>query len=142
MEAPSFHVEPKENPLMRTTTAVAQIVVRLFGLILIILGLFFWSGHALQLVNTHMLIGVLFVIALWVLSGVAIAARQSAGLIALGFIWGIVVLALGMTQRGLMVGSAHWVIQVLHLLVGLIAMGIGDNLARRIKGATATTAAT
>jgi hypothetical protein len=46
-----------------------------------------------------------------------------------------------MTQRGLMVGSAHWVIQVLHLLVGLIAMGIGDNLARRIKGATAVTAA-
>jgi hypothetical protein len=36
-----------------------------------------------------------------------------------------------------MVGSAHWVIQVLHLLVGLIAMGIGDNLARRIKGTTA-----
>ncbi|HWG34725.1 MAG TPA: hypothetical protein VN650_11180 [Gemmatimonadaceae bacterium] len=122
---------------MRTTTAVAQIVVRLFGLILIILGLFFWSGHALQLVNAHMLIGLLFVIALWVLAGVAIAAHQSGGLIALGFIWGIVVLALGMTQRTLLQGSVHWVIQVLHLLVGLIAMGIGDNLAKRIKGATA-----
>ena len=124
---------------MRTTTLVAQFVVRIFGLLLIILGLLFWSGHALQLVNTHMLIGLLFVVALWVLSGVGMAARQPASLTVLGFIWGLLVLALGMTQRGLMSGSAHWVIQVLHLLVGLIAMGIGDKLARRIKEATAAT---
>lgn len=118
---------------MRTTTMVAQIVVRLFGLILLILGFTFWSGHALQLVNTHMLIGVLFVLALWTLSGVAAAARQSGGMVAFGFIWGVVVLALGMTQTTLMPGSAHWGIRVLHLLVGLAAMGLGENLAKRIK---------
>ena len=118
---------------MRTTTTVAQMIVRLFGLILLILGALFWSGHALQLVNTHMLIGVLFVLALWTLSGIAAAAHQSGGLVALGFVWGIVVLALGMTQQTLMPGSAHWVIRVLHLLVGLAAMGIGENLAKRIK---------
>lgn len=118
---------------MRMTTTVAQMIVRLFGLILLILGALFWSGHALQLVNTHMLIGVLFVLALWTLSGIAAAAHQSGGLVALGFVWGIVVLALGMTQQTLMPGSAHWVIRVLHLLVGLAAMGIGENLAKRIK---------
>ena len=118
---------------MRTTTTVAQMIVRLFGLILLALGITFWSGHALQLVNTHMLIGVLFVLALWTLSGIAAAAHQSGGFVALGFVWGIVVLALGMTQRTLMPGSGHWVIQVLHLLVGLAAMGIGENLAKRIK---------
>lgn len=118
---------------MRTTTTVAQMIVRLFGLILLALGITFWSGHALQLVNTHMLIGVLFVLALWTLAGIAAAAHQSGGFVALGFVWGIVVLALGMTQRTLMPGSGHWVIQVLHLLVGLAAMGIGENLAKRIK---------
>jgi hypothetical protein len=131
----------KENQLMRTTTTVAQMIVRLFGLILLILGALFWSGHALQLVNTHMLIGVLFVLALWTLSGIAAAAHQSSSFVALGFVWGIVVLALGMTQRTLMPGSAHWVIRVLHLLVGLAAMGIGENLAKRIKSSARFVAA-
>ncbi len=124
---------------MRTTTTIAQMVVRLFGLVLIVLGGLFWGGRALELVNTHMLIGVLFVLALWVLSGIAAVTHQSAGLVATGFIWGIIVLALGMMQKSLMPGSAHWVIQVLHLLVGLIAMGIGERLAGGIKRSLATT---
>lgn len=114
-------------------------VVRLFGVILLVLGGLFWSGNALQLVGTHMLIGVLFVLALWTLSGVAAAAHQSGGLVASGFIWGIVVLALGMVQKSLMPGSAHWVIRVLHLLIGLIAMGLGERLAAGIKRSQATT---
>ena len=125
---------------MRTTTTVAQMLLRLFGLILIVLGIIFWTGNALSLVNVHMLIGLLFVLALWLLSGLAAAAHQSAGVVALGFVWGIIVLALGMMQRGLMVGSAHWVIQVLHLLVGLIALGIGERLAMKSRIAFAPTA--
>lgn len=120
---------------MRTTTTVAQMLLRLFGVILIVLGIIFWTGNALSLVNLHMLIGVLFVLALWLLSGLAAAAHRSAGMVVLGFVWGIIVLALGMVQRGLMVGSAHWVIQVLHLLVGLAALGIGERLAMMIKTA-------
>ncbi|MEO7041626.1 MAG: hypothetical protein ABI035_05130 [Gemmatimonadaceae bacterium] len=124
---------------MRTTTTIALMVVRLFGVILLVLGGLFWSGNSLQLVATHMLIGVLFVLALWVLSGIAAATRQSGGLVASGFIWGIVVLALGMVQKSLMPGSAHWVIRVLHLLIGLIAMGLGERLAAGIKRSQATT---
>src|SRR5665213_909575 len=123
---------------MRTTTTIAQMVVRLLGLVLIVLGGLFWGGRALELVNTHMLIGVLFVLALWVLSGIGAAARQSGGLVATGFIWGIIVLALGMMQQSLMPGSAHWVIRVLHLLVGLVAMVIGERLAAGIKRSQAT----
>ena len=124
---------------MRAATTIALMVVRLFGVILIVLGGLFWSGSALQLVGTHMLIGVVFVLALWVLSGVAAATRQSGGLVASGFIWGIVVLALGMMQTSLMPGSAHWVIRVLHLLIGIIAMGLGERLAAGIKRSQATT---
>jgi hypothetical protein len=108
-------------------------LVRVFGLILIVLGILFWTGNAMSLVNVHMLIGVLFVLMLWLLAGLAGAAHQSFGMVALGIVCGIVVLALGMVQRGLMVGSEHWVIRVLHLLVGLAGMGIGEQLATRIK---------
>ena len=40
-----------------------------------------------------------------------------------------------MTQTQLLPGSWHWVIQVLHLLLGLGAMGQGEGLAARIKRA-------
>ncbi len=42
---------------------------------------------------------------------------------------------LGLTQNQLLPGSWHWVIQLVHLLVGLGAMGQGEGLARRIKAA-------
>jgi hypothetical protein len=32
-------------------------------------------------------------------------------------------------------GGWHWTIQVLHLLIGLGAIGMGENLARRIQEA-------
>lgn len=121
---------------MRTTTVVTQMVMRLLGLTLIVLGLLFWSGHALQLVNLHMAVGVLFVLSIWVLAGLAAKMHQSSGFIALAVVWGLIVLALGMAQRGLVPGSLHWMIRVLHLLVGLAAMGIGENLAKRTLAAT------
>ncbi|HEY5086284.1 MAG TPA: hypothetical protein VII66_02905 [Gemmatimonadaceae bacterium] len=120
---------------MLKTTIIAQILMRAFGVILIVLGIIFWTGDALSLVNLHMPIGLLFVITLWLLSGLAAGAHQSMGLIMLGIVCGIVVLALGMTQRGLMVGSAHRVIRVLHLLLGLAGMGIGEQLAKRTRAA-------
>jgi len=117
---------------MTTTTAVARWLVRILGIALIILGVLFWAGHALQLVPLHMLLGLLFVVALWVLAGVAYRARGLAGFASVVVVWGIIVLVFGMMQRALLPGSAHWVIQVLHLLVGLVAMGLGEGLARRV----------
>ena len=90
---------------MRTTTTVAQMLLRLFGVILIVLGIIFWTGNALSLVNLHMLVGVLFVLVLWLLSGLAAAAHRSAGMVVLGFVWGIIVLALGLT---LVLRNSRW----------------------------------
>ena len=63
------------------------------------------------------------------------AARSgvSLGLVALGIAWGLIVVALGMTQNRLLPGDAHWVIKVLHLLVGIGALGIAERLAGSIK---------
>ena len=122
---------------MTTTTAVARWLVRILGIILIILGVLFWTGHALQLVPLHMLLGLLFVLALWLLAGVAFRAGGLGGFASAVVVWGIIVLVFGMGQRTLMPGGAHWVIQVLHLLIGLAAMGVGDRLAGRLTGRAA-----
>ncbi|HEX6965955.1 MAG TPA: hypothetical protein VF166_09160 [Gemmatimonadaceae bacterium] len=116
-------------------TIITQMLVRICGLILIILGILFWTGHARSWIPIHMLLGLIFVIALWVLAGIGARAHVGAGFVALVVIWAIIVLALGMTQTRLLPGPSHWVIQVLHLLVGLAAMGLGESLAGRIKAA-------
>lgn len=135
MRAPPVRDRPEycKFRCMMTTTAVARWLVRILGIILIILGVLFWAGHALQLVPLHMLLGLLFVLALWVLAGVAYRAGGLAGFATAVVVWGVIVLAFGMGQRSLLPGSAHWVIQALHLLIGLAAMGLGDRLAERVR---------
>lgn len=122
---------------MKKSTTVAQMTIRISGVLLIILGILFWTGHARSLVSLHMLLGLILVLALWVLAFVGARAGVGAGFVSLVIAWGIVVLFLGMTQTRLLPGSAHWVIELLHLLVGLAAMGMGDRLAQRIRGALA-----
>jgi hypothetical protein len=95
----------------------------------VILGIGFWTGHWAGLVNAHMAIGALFVITLWVIAGIAAAHGRPGRLVALGFVWGVVVLALGMTQQRILTGDLHWIIRVLHLVVGIAAMPIAERLA-------------
>jgi hypothetical protein len=115
------------------TTTVFQMLVRVCGLVQIVLGLLFWTNNARTLVPVHMLVGSLLVLSLWVLAVLAAVSGVNPGFVALAILWGLITLALGLTQTRLLPGSAHWVIQVLHLLVGLGAIGQGESLARRIK---------
>lgn len=117
---------------MKYIVLVARLLLSLFGITLVVLGLFFWTGHALSLLPVHMDIGVLFVICLWALAAVGFATPKARWLALLVLVWSLIVPALGVTQLRLLPGSDHWVIQATHLLVGLIAMGLGHALARRI----------
>ena len=118
---------------MRTAMTVALMLVRFTGLILIILGVLFWTGNALALVPIHMLLGLVLVLSLWTLAILAGRAGASWGLVALALVWGAIVLILGLFQTQLLPGPRHWVIQVLHLLVGLGAIGQAEGLAARVK---------
>ena len=120
---------------MKTAVTTAQMLVRLTGLILIVLGLAFWTGHALGLIPAHKQIGYLFVLALWAEAAFAARAAGAPGFVALVFLWGLVVAFLGMTQDRLLVGNAHWIIKLLHLLVGMAALGLAESLAARAKEA-------
>lgn len=118
---------------MKTTATVLQILVRIIGPILIILGVLFWTGNATTLIPLHMLLGITLVLLLWSLAILGAVAGVNLGLVALALVWGLIVPILGLTQFRLLPGSMHWTIQALHLLVGLGAIGLADNLARLIK---------
>lgn len=118
---------------MKTAATVIQWLVRVLGLVMVTLGLLFWTGNALTLIPVHMLVGLVLVLSLWALALLAALSRVSPGLVALAVLWGFLVPTLGMTQDSLLPGGAHWVVQVVHLLVGLAAIGQAEGLATRIR---------
>jgi hypothetical protein len=117
-----------------------QWVIRITGIILIVLGILFWTGRAYGLVNTHMAIGLLLVLALWAQAILAALARTRTGLVITAFVWGLVVVILGMTQQRLLIGEWHWIIRVLHLLIGMGAIRLGEVLVQAIAAGTSTDA--
>jgi len=117
---------------VRTATTIVRTLIRLTGLVQIVLGVLFWTGNARGLIPLHMLVGFVLVLSLWVMAALAARAGVQPGLVALAAVWGLVVPVLGLAQDRLLPGSAHWLIQVLHLLVGLGAIGQGEALAARI----------
>ncbi|MFN8515077.1 MAG: hypothetical protein U0841_21320 [Chloroflexia bacterium] len=118
---------------MKTTATILQQMVRLAGALQIALGLLFWAGYALDFIGIHMLLGLLLVLLLWVLAGMAAWARVSPALAALAIAWGLGTPILGMSQAQLLPGAAHWVIQLVHFLVGLVALSLAETLARRLR---------
>jgi hypothetical protein len=117
---------------MRTAITTLQMLIRVTGLLEIVLGLAFWTGNLRNLIPLHMLIGLVFVLALWVLAVLAVRSGVNRGFVALVLVWGLIVLILGVTQTQLLPGAAHWVIEVLHLLVGLAAIGLAGALGARL----------
>ena len=118
---------------MRRATTAAQMLVRATFVVQLVLGVLFWTGRALDWVPLHQTIGFLLVFGLWTLAVLAARAGVRPPLVALAAVWGLVVPVLGLTQTELLVGSAHWLIEVLHLLVGVAAVGMAEGLAARIK---------
>lgn len=127
---------------MRTPMKVVRSFVRPIGVALLALGLLFWANLARALVPVHMLLGLLLVLLLWVQAVLARRAGVGRGLVALAATWGLVVPTLGLTQARQLPGDAHWVIQLLHLLVGLVALGLVERLATQAQHLSGSEAAT
>jgi hypothetical protein len=124
---------------MQKAAAILRALLSLFGITLIVLGALFWANRALTLIPLHMLLGVLFVICMWGLVALGFYARLRPSLPLIVLIWSLIVPALGMEQVRLLAGPHRLLIQSLHLLVGLIAIGLGHGLARQISGARRAT---
>ena len=125
---------------MKTAVTAVQTLIRVAGVVQILLGLAFWTGNALGLVDLHQLLGILLVLALWTQAALAHRAGVPAGMVAGAAVLGLLVVIVGLTQQNLLPGSAHWVIQVIHLLLGLGLLGLADNLATRAKARLAPVA--
>ena len=111
--------------------------MRVAMLLQLIVGIALWTGHLYSLVDLHRTIGVLFVVSLWIIAIIALVQRRSPGLAAFGILWGLVVAALGFMQQGMLIGDLHWIIRVLHLVIGVASMPIAEKLVAGMSTATA-----
>lgn len=119
---------------------IAQMVLRVAVLLALILGIFFWVNPALPQANPgikgiHMLLGIIVVLALWTI-GLAQGFRKggSFGLAIGTFVIGLLVAVVGLWQESWKdAGANEQLINVIHLLLGLIAIGFGEMVAGRVK---------
>jgi hypothetical protein len=108
---------------------VVQMLVRATGFLQLALGLVFWTGNLLVAVPFHLFSGMLFVVLLLVQAGLAAWSGAPWPLILLTAVWALFVPVFGVTQGAILPGDFHWIVRVAHLLVGLVAMGLGERLA-------------
>jgi len=109
--------------------SVAGWTIRITGLALVVLGLLLWADAASSLRSIHILLGLVLVVALAAAAVLALRAGAKPILPAIAIAWAFLTAALGMVQAQLLVGDAHVVVQVIHLLVGIVAIGLGEALA-------------
>lgn len=117
---------------MRSTALVVRWVVRFAGIAQIVLGLAFWSGHALSFIPAHMVIGMLITIGLIVVAIVGARAGAGGGLVALAIFWALAMPVFGVRHAAILPGTWHWVIRVLHIAVGMVAIRLSESLAQRV----------
>lgn len=118
---------------MKRPATIALMTIRVSGVLLVLLGLAIWTGRADQVTPIHELLGFVLVLALWILSFFAARAGVPMRWVVLAVAWGLAAPILGLTQPNLVTGDWHWTIQVLHLLIGVGAIGQGENLAARMR---------
>jgi hypothetical protein len=117
---------------METFARVLNIMIRVCGGAAVALGLAFWLGYALSLTVLHIRFGIGVVLSLWALAAIAwwTTTRHSLALFASA--WGLATLVFGMTQIQLLPGPLHWIVEVAHLGVGVVAIALGAQLANAI----------
>ena len=112
------------------TARILQIVVGIAGLCARVLGLFIWIANS-DLTDIHMLFGLLVTLGLLVMSIIALTARGLRIWGVVGIVYAIIVPIFGELQATMLVGHLHWLIQTLHMLIGIGAIVLTGFLGAR-----------
>jgi hypothetical protein len=113
---------------------IDQMLIRATGVILLALGIIIWTGRGQALMAAHVLTGFVFVLALLVMAALGAVRRIAPVLVVRLALWAIVIAWFGLKQTTMLPGNVHWVVRVLHPLVGLIGIGLAEAVAAKAAG--------
>ncbi len=83
---------------MKSAIIVARAVLGSSGVLLLLLGIAFWTGHALTLIPLHMALGAVLVLSMWMLAALGFYTRTATPLAVVVLVWSLIVPWLGMMQ--------------------------------------------
>jgi hypothetical protein len=106
-------------------------IARLDFLAALILGILLWTGSAGYL-KSHILTGFVMTITLLLLGLLGFFSRIKPALPLIAIAWAILLPYIGFAQLKLFPGASHVVIQVIHLLIGICAIGIVEACGAKI----------
>jgi hypothetical protein len=117
---------------------ISIMVLRVCATLALILGILFWTdviqgadSFSNPWTSVHMTLGIIVTICLVILG--LLMMMTKGGNVGLGIgaiVLAILVVALGVSQTRLLIEpSVHWIVQVVHLLFGLAAIGMGERIA-------------
>jgi hypothetical protein len=127
--------------LMMKVVTIALMTLRATVLLALVLGIIFWVNPGLPeqnqaLKDTHMVLGFLVVLSLWLI-GLAQGFVKGGGSFSLAlstFLVGLAIAIVGIWQQSWKGAGANvQLINILHLLLGLSAIGFGEMIVGRTK---------
>jgi hypothetical protein len=117
---------------MTGIVAALRWVARLDGIAALILGIILWTGSP-ALLKIHILTGFIMSLTMLLIGLVGFFARVKPALPIVAIVWTFLLPYVGFAQLKLFPGASHVVIQVIHLLIGICAIGIAEALGAKIK---------
>lgn len=105
-------------------------LLRAIFIINLILGILFFANHALTYVTLHMILGIIFVAALWFLGAAQAFKGGPIGIMAATFAVGLLLAIIGFIQRATGITT---VIAILHVIFFLAAIALGEMSAARYR---------
>jgi hypothetical protein len=107
-------------------------ILRIAGTVALVLGLLIWTLQ-LDSINIHMLFGLIVTIALLGISFLAAFTRGLRMLGIIGIVYAFILPLLGVNQETSLIGNLHWLIQVIHMLVGIGALAYAGMISVRYR---------
>jgi hypothetical protein len=110
-----------------------QWLTRIAGVLALLLGVLIGRVGLTWLPRLHITLGLVVVVALALVAISGLFARLKPALPVIALVWAGATAYIGYTQTGLVTGGSHWIVEVLHALLGLGAIGLGDAIGARIS---------
>ncbi len=116
---------------MNASIKALRWILRIAFLLALAIGVALWTGHGFTLLRFHMWLGFLAAFDLLALVVYGFLSRINPALPIIALLWAIALPVIGIAQMKIMLGPNHWVIEVVHLILGLGAIGLGEALSKR-----------
>jgi hypothetical protein len=118
---------------MPLTIVILRWILRIAFLISFVLGCSLWAGRGYAYLQLHMWLGFIITFALLAMVILSLIARLKPALPLIALVWTIALPLFGIAQLRLIPGPNHWIVRVVHLILGLGAIGLGEALCKRVR---------